>query len=153
MKTVNHQRGVRAVRFDGANVRFTHITASGLVLIFLEITQLGFEELVYALPAFAKAYPDDLGAIQIVDQGGVLMAFLERYFIDADVLQPADTFTEISYSLISPDCRTIIKSMTAYDISKRFREPSPQAVAVLPCQRYKIQIVLLRAGTHIFLRD
>lgn len=75
IEPIDYQRGVGVVLANGTDVGLTHVTASSFYLLLLVVTDLGFEELINCLTAFALSNPDDLGSIQIVDQGSVFMPF------------------------------------------------------------------------------
>jgi len=93
MEPIDYQCGVVAVLGNGTDLGLAHITASRFYLLLLVVTELGFEELINRLAAFALSDPDDLGCVQIVDQGGVFMPIFKGDFVHTDVLHTPDTMS------------------------------------------------------------
>ncbi len=73
MEAVQHQRGIRTMVADGADIGLAHVTASPPDLLFLIGTEHVIEEDIYALAPFPGANPHHARAVQVIDQRGVLV--------------------------------------------------------------------------------
>lgn len=93
VEAVQHQGGVRAVGLNGTDVGLTHVAAGGLDSGFLVVTHRLVEEPVDGLAALALADPDHAGALQVIDQRGVLVALVIRDLVNTNGLEPADAMT------------------------------------------------------------
>jgi len=83
VEAVQDQGGLGAVRFNGSNVGLTHIAAGPLDFRFLVVTERFIEELVDGFATLSLADPYDAGAIQVIDDGGILVAPAVGDLIDA----------------------------------------------------------------------
>jgi hypothetical protein len=82
METIQNQRSVGAVIFDGSYISLAHVAASPLDLLFLVVTKVFGKEFINGSSSLALADPHNTSPIKIIDDGSVLMPFAVRDFIN-----------------------------------------------------------------------
>lgn len=90
MEAIQHERGVRAMILNGADVGLTHIAAGQSNLGLLVIAEHLIEEPVNGITPLAGADPHHAGSVQVVNQRRVFVALGIGNLIDADSPEPPD---------------------------------------------------------------
>ncbi len=98
MEAIQNQRRVRAMGFDSPYVGITHVAAARSNRSFLMIAQRIIEEFINGFPAFSFAHPHHDRAIQIINQGRVLVSFAIGNLVYAKGLESSNPVST-SYAL------------------------------------------------------
>ena len=91
METIQNQRSVRTVIFDGSYIGLAHVTASPLDLLFLIVTKMFGKEFINGFSALALADSHNTSPIKIIDDSSVLMPFAVRDFINSYGFKPPNS--------------------------------------------------------------
>ena len=90
MESIDNKSGFIQPFFYHRNIRLGHIAAGELDFRALVFAQLCLEEFLQSLAAFSGSHPYDLGAFQVIDDGGVLMSLAVRNLVNTHVGQVSD---------------------------------------------------------------
>ncbi len=90
MEAIQDQGNIGTVIIDCTHIGSAHITACPLDLLFLIGTELGIEEGIDGVPAFAPTDPDHTGSVEVINNGGVLSPFGVGDLVNTDRFQSSD---------------------------------------------------------------
>jgi hypothetical protein len=90
MEAIQDQGNVGAMLLDSSYVGLTHVTGSPENLLLLVLGEAALEEEVDRIPALAFFDPNDARSVQVIDDGGVLVALAIGDFVHPDGAQSSN---------------------------------------------------------------